>query len=186
MENRTILNFFIPFAVISSVFCGQVYNFLLFYQATTLESHWSIFTTDFTFANLMAITFILFALTFLISFYFQKKVAKESMIIAAIILIGFSCIYASLIWTWEVVILVFLLTAIATAYLIPVFARLISDKISREKLNQRSALILPVSALIWILISLVLFRFFGASSWRMLYFITGVINISSSFLIFMI
>ena len=180
MEKRTILNFFIPIAFVASVFCGQVYNFLIFYNADTLESHWSIFTTDIMFENLMAFTFILFALTFLISFYFQKKIAKDSIIILAIIFIGYSCIFASIIWTWEIVILVFFLTGIITAYLIPGFARLISDKISRENINKRSALVLPLSAIIWILISLALFRYLGASSWRILYFVTGIINISSS------
>lgn len=177
MEKQTILKFIIPIAVLSSIFSGSVYNLLVFLNANILESHWSIFVYPLPFANLMALSFILFSIIFIVSIRFVDKIAKEPLMISAIIIIGFSCIFASLVWIWEIIILVFLITSSLLAYLIPVLIRFTSNKI-QNKIG-RSKLIFPISSLIWILISYTLF-FYTGEAWRTLYFVTGIINIFAS------
>ncbi len=183
MENQTILKFFIPFAVLSSIFSGPVYNLLMFLNPNTLESHWSIFVYTIPIANLMALSFVLFSVIFVISMRFVDKIAKEPLIISAIIIIGYSSIFASLLWTWEIVILVFLITSSLLAYLIPVLSRFASNKIQNR--SKRGKLIFPISSLIWVLISFALFFTIG-DAWRILYFVTGIINICASSVIIFI
>ncbi len=177
MEKHTILKFFIPFAVLSSIFSGPVYNLLMFLNPEILESHWSIFVYSIPFANLMALSFILFSIIFIISLRFVDKIAKEPLIIAAIIIIGYSSIFASLLWTWEIVILVFLITSCLLAYLIPTLIRFTSNKIQNK--NRLSNLLFPISSFIWVVISFALF-FNNGDAWRILYFATGIINICAS------
>jgi MFS family permease len=100
--------------------------------------------------------------------------------ISSIIIIGFCCVFASLTWTWEVVVLVFILMSSVLAYLIPVILKYTSEKVQNK--HRRVKLIFPLGVLIWILISYLLFFVVG-SSWRVLYFVTGIINIISAILI---
>jgi hypothetical protein len=80
-----------------------------------------------------------------------------------------------------VLILVFLLTSVTSAYLIPIILYIASNKIRSEYKNPRYLLILPISSLIWILVSVILFQTLG-ELWRYLYFFTGATIIVSSIL----
>jgi len=177
MEKLTILKLFIPIAILSSIFSGPFYNLLLFLNPNVLESHWSIFVYTIPIANLMALSFILFSTIFIVTVRFLDKMTKEPLIISAIIIIGYSSIFAGLLWTWEIVILVFLISGSLLAYLIPVLIRFTSNKLQKE--SNRSKLIFPISSVIWILISFGLFFTYG-DAWRIFYFVTGIINICAS------
>lgn len=177
MEKLIILKFFIPFAVLASIFSGPIYNLLMFLNPEILESQWSIFVYNIPIANLMALSFILFSIIFLISIRFVDKIAKEPLIIAAIIIIGYCSIFASLLWTWEIIILVFLITSSLLAYLIPTLIRFTSNKIQNKGMH--SKLIFPISSFIWVVISFALF-FNNGDAWRILYLVTGIINICAS------
>lgn len=178
MENLTILKLFIPIAVLSSIFSGPFYNLLMFLNPHVLESHWSIFVYIVPIASLMALSFILFSIIFIVSMRFLDKITKEPLIISAIIIIGYSSIFAGLLWTWEIIILVFLISSSLLAYLIPVLIRFISTKLQNE--TDRSKLVFPICSLIWLIISFTLFFTIG-DAWRTLYFVTGIINICASF-----
>ncbi|MFW9819440.1 MAG: hypothetical protein ACFFE5_07505 [Candidatus Thorarchaeota archaeon] len=185
MKKLTIVKFFLPFLVIASVFSGPMYNLLLFLNVGIIESHWSLYYNPILFANIMAISFVLFTILFMITTRWIDKILKELYIIIGILIIGFCCIFASLIWVWEIILLVYIVMGIASALLIPMLMSYIANTV-REKYESRRrySLILPLGALFWIAISFVLFTFLGAQ-WRVFYMITGVINIISS-LIFLI
>lgn len=182
MVPQTFYKFLIPTAILSSVFIGPAYNLLIFLNTHILESHWSIFIDNIAFANLMALSFILFSLIFIISIKFVEKITKEPLIIAGIIIIAFSCIYAGLTWVWEIVILAFIITSSTIAFLIPVIIKYTSDKIEKKYENRRYKFVLPISTLLWIMISFALFAFIG-DAWRLLYFVAGGINIISAIVI---
>ncbi len=183
METHAIFKFFIPIAILASIFLGPAYNFLIFLNTHILESHWSIYVNDITFATLMALSFILFSVLFIISMKFVEKLAQEPLIILSIIIIAFSSVFAGLIWEWEIVVLTFIMSSAALAFLIPVVIKYTSDIVQKEYENRRYILILPISSLLWICISLLLFAILGETSWRLLYFISGGINIIAALII---
>lgn len=182
MVPQTFYKFLIPTAILSSVFIGPAYNLLIFLNTHILESHWSIYIDNVEFANLMALSFILFTLIFIISSKFVEKLTKEPLIITGIIIIAFSCIYAGLTWVWEIVILAFIITSSTIAFLIPVIIKYTSDKIEKKYENKLSKFVLPISTLLWIMISFALFTYIG-DAWRLLYFVAGGINIISAIVI---
>jgi len=182
MEKLAIFKFFIPVAILASVFSGTLYNLLIFLNKWALESHWSIILDDIAFANLMALSFVLFTIVFIITAKFVETLSKEPFIITGTIIIGFSCIFCGLIWLWELVILVFVITSATTAFLIPTIIKYTADKVEKNYKNANYVLILPLSTLIWLGITVMLFIAPNAP-WRILYFVTGSINIFSSFLI---
>lgn len=183
MEIQTIFKFFVPIAILSSIFIGPTYNLLVFLNTQILESHWSIYINEIAFANLMTLSFILFTVLFIISMKFVEKLTKEPLMIVGIIVIAFSSVFAGLIWVWEIVILTFIMSGATLAFLIPVITKYTSDKVQKEYENGRYILTLPIASLLWIFISLALFALIGEASWRTLYFISGGINIIAAILV---
>ena len=179
MQKVTILKFFLPIAILASIFSGPLYNLLLFLNIWVIETHLSLFFDPIFFSTLIALSFILFTVIFIISTRYIEKLMKEQFMILGILLIGFCCIFASLIWVLEIVIMVFFITSAATAFLIPIFLKYTSNIAQKKYENKQLSFILPLSALIWISISFLLFNMIGIH-WRFLYLITGVINILSS------
>ncbi|MFW9970483.1 MAG: hypothetical protein ACFFDF_09805 [Candidatus Odinarchaeota archaeon] len=179
MQKLTIFKFFIPILILTSVFSGPFYNLLTFLNTSTLQSYWSFFYNNTLFADLMALSFLLFAILLIISIRYIDKIYREQLIVLCILFVGFCCIYASLIWVWELVILVFVVNFGATAYLIPTLGRYTSKILQKTNESSQYKIMLPIGILIWIFISFVLFYFFNGY-WRFLYLITGIINILSS------
>jgi MFS family permease len=182
MEKKYIFKFVIPVAILSGIFTGPLYNLLTFLNTGILESHWSIYVNNLVFANLMALCFILFAVIFILTMQYVERLTKDPLIILSMGVIGFSCIYASFIWVWDVAVLVFIITSVATGYLIPAIIKFTTEKAQKEYNNLRYALVLPIGTLIWIFISFVIFAVAGLP-WRMLFLVSGIITISSSFII---
>ncbi len=179
MQKLTIVKFFLPFLIVASIFSGPVYNLLMFLNIGILESHWSLYYDPIFLANLMALSFILFTVIFIVSTRWIDKILKDQFIIIGILLIGFCSIFASLIWVWEIVLMVFIITGVATAFVMPMLIKYTSNIVRKKYQNSRYTLILPLGALFWIMISYVLFTFIGVH-WRFFYLISGVINILSS------
>jgi MFS family permease len=182
MEKLTIFRIFIPVLILSSLILGPLLNLLTFLNTWVLETHWSIYINDLEFANLMTLSFILFTVVFIITMKFIEKLAKDTFIAIAMVIIGFSCIFAGLLWNWQIVFLVFTITSVSLAFLIPTLTKYASDIIHEKFENPRVAMFFPISLLIWVLIFLSLFATMG-SSWRILFYIGGGINILSSFVL---
>ncbi|MFX0022074.1 MAG: MFS transporter [Candidatus Hermodarchaeota archaeon] len=179
MQKLTIFKFFIPLAIITSIFSGLVYNLLYFLNTQVFESHWSLYFDPGAFSFLMSLSFILFAVILIVSLRWIEKIFKEQFIIIGILLIGFCCIFASLLTVWEIVVLSFLIMSASIAFLIPMISKYTSDLVRERYQKRRYKLIFPISLLVWALISYILFTLFGVH-WRFLYFATGIINIISS------
>jgi hypothetical protein len=127
----------------------------------------------------MALSFILFTVIFLLTTRYIDKLLKEQFIVLSMVIIGFCSIYASLIWIWEIVFLVFIVTSVALAFLIPMIIKYTSIMVEKNYTNRRYLLALPVSTVCWIVVTIILFNIIGVH-WRFLFVITGIINISSS------
>ena len=179
MQKQTILKFILPTAILASIFSGPTYNLLYFLNINTLESHWSLYFDNEYYSNLMALCFILFTLIFILSTRYIDKILKEQFIVVGLLIVGFCCIYASLIWVREIVVLVFIITSLIMAYVTPMIIKYSSNRAGERFENRRFLLVLPLSALVWIIISMTLFNIIGGY-WRFLYMVTGIINILSS------
>ncbi|UCC19821.1 MAG: hypothetical protein JSV62_00655 [Promethearchaeota archaeon] len=180
MQKQLIYKFFIPFAFLASVFSGPVYNLLVFLNTNILESHWSIYVNNYVFANVMALSFILFTAIFIVTIKYIEKLIIEPLMIAAIIVLGYCCIFLGLTWVFEIVILTFMISGCTLAYLIPTLTKFASDKIGKLSDDNRIKYTFPLSSLIWVIITFALFSSLG-ESWRIIYFVIGAINIVSSF-----
>ena len=180
MHKLTIFKFFIPFAIVTSIFSGLVYNLLYFLNVQVIESQWSIYFDANAFSLIMALSFILFAIILITSMRWIEKILNEKFIIIGILLIGFCCIFASLIMTWGMIVFVFMVSSIVIAFLIPMLGRYTSNIVRNKYQNNKYNLVFPISGLIWALISIILFTLFGVY-WRFLYLFTGIINIIASF-----
>jgi hypothetical protein len=182
MEKITTYKILITIGMAASLFSGPLYNLLIFLNTWVLNSYWSIYVDNIYLINTMTWCFILFTIIFLISTKYVEKLAKEPFIITAIIIIGFNCIFAGLIWVWEIVVLVFYVTTATLAFLIPIITKYTHNKIKGNFEDTRYILILPIASFIWIAISFLLFAQSGIS-WRILFFVAGGINFLSSLLI---
>jgi len=180
MEKQTIIKLILPIALISSIYSVVIYNILVFTSPKSLETHYSFFLTSSTFTTAATLTFILFLVTLIISIKYLDKITNQQIIIAFSIIVGFCSILAGISWFIEIFFLDFILVGVLIAYLTPAVNKFTSDKINSEYKNDNYLYILPVSIVIWILISWIFFTLYGETIWRFLYIITGIINISAT------
>lgn len=187
MEKQTIINLVIPFVFIASIYSGVFYNFAIWFEYSIFTTYWSFFVTESTFTTIMSFTFIIFALVLLLSIYFLDKIISKPLMTFSIILIGFCCIYSSFTYVIEWYFLYFFLMGVSIAYLTPCLLKLTTEiirpKVGKEPYKYSFALIIVA----WLILSATLIYFLGdfypKSSWRILYLITGIINIAASPLI---
>jgi MFS family permease len=187
MEKQTIIKLVIPLVLLSSVYSGIFYNLAIWLKDSILETYWSFFITSSTFTATMTITFIIFTIVLLLSIYYVDKIIIKPVIVVCVILIGFCSIYISFTTTIEWFFLYYFLMALSIAYLTPCLMKLAKDKIPSEKIEGYQQYIYYVTVIAWIVLSVLLFESLGnlypASSWRMLYLVTGIINVASAPLI---
>lgn len=179
-EKILILKFYLPFIFLAIIFMGPILNFIMFSNRNTLNTYWSFFINNFNFADLMALTFILFTVIFLFSYYFSEKIACKPAIILSTIFIGYNCIYAGFSWTWEIYFLTFVLTGATVGFLIPMILKLIRNSINMERRKNYHNLVFPISILVWILIEIIAFTLLGPHSWKIIYIVIGIISIAIS------
>ncbi|KKK45342.1 hypothetical protein LCGC14_0695560 [marine sediment metagenome] len=99
-------------------------------------------------------------------------------------MIAISCYLVAITWIYEIYILSIMLIAFSIAYLTPCLAKLSSEFIGTDW-NEKYGFVLPLSIVIWIVISVVLFNFITSELIRkILYIITGSVNIVSSIVIY--
>jgi MFS family permease len=180
MEKITIVRFIIPVVFISTVFLGPIFNFFLFLYRKILNSYWSFFITNIQFADLMAVTFILFTTFFLLTYHYSEKFATKPVIFLGTVTIGYSCIYSAFVWNWVTFALLFLITGIAMGFIIPKIIEILYDISNKEDKQRFELYVIPLFAIIWVLIQGIVFEMIGMQSWRILYLIIGIINITSA------
>lgn len=185
MEKIENLRFYIPLIFVASIFLGPVFNFLMFFYKKIPNSYWSFYITTIQFADIMALTFILFSVVFIITFTFLKNIAKEPAISLSLILIGFNCIYAAFTTTWPFYVITFIIIGGTIAFALPKIFELINDIAKTEGVRTYHLSIIPVSSVIWLLIQSIIFELLGLQLWRTLYIIIGIINLVSAPIIFL-
>lgn len=185
MEKIENLRFYIPLIFVASIFLGPVFNFLMFFYKKIPNSYWSFYITTIKFADIMALTFILFSVVFIITFTFLKNIAKEPAISFSLIIIGFNCIYAAFTTTWPFYVITFIIIGGTIAFALPKIFALINDIAKTERVRTYHLSIIPVSSVIWLLIQSIIFEVLGIQLWRTLYIIIGIINIVSAPIIFL-
>lgn len=185
MEKIENLRFYIPLIFVASIFLGPVFNFLMFFYKKIPNSYWSFYFTTIQFADIMALTFILFSVVFIITFTFLKNIAKEPAISFSLILIGFNCIYAAFTTTWPIYVITFIIIGGTIAFALPKIFALINDIAKAEGVRKYQLLFLPISIIVWLFIHSIIFELIGMQSWRVSYLMIGIINIVSVPIIFL-
>jgi len=179
-EKILVFKFYMPFIFLASIFMGPILNIIMFLDRTIPNTYWSFFINVTNFADLMAITFIIFTVIFLLSYYFSDKIPSKPTVIISNIFIGFNCIYAGFSWTWELYFLTFIFISATVGFLIPMIFKLIRNSINLETTKIYYNLIFPISILVWILIEIIVFILLGPGSWKILYIVSGIIAIATS------
>lgn len=180
MEKITILKFIIPLVFLSSIFMGPVFNFILFLYRKILNSYWGFFINNIMFADLMALTFVIFTFIFILTYHYSEKFAFKPVLFLGIIIIGYCCIYSAFAWNWVIYALFFLITGMIMGSILPKIIELLYDIAHKEDKKRYYIIIFPLSAIIWLIIQGVIFERIGMQSWRVLYLIIGIINIISA------
>ncbi|MFX1454477.1 MAG: hypothetical protein ACFFDB_03800 [Promethearchaeota archaeon] len=187
MVKQTILKLGIPILFLASIYSGIYYNFAIWYNYSTFESYFSFFVASSTFTNGIAIAFIIFMILLVVSINFINKIVIKPIMTFFVVLIGFCCVYISFTFRLEWFNLYFILMGISVAYLTPCLIKLTSDILRERTERTLSRQAFAVISIIWIIVSASLFgalgTYYPASSWRILYLVTGIINIASSPLI---
>jgi len=184
MKKIENLRFFVPLIFIATIFLGPVYSFILFFYKKIPNTYWSFNITAIQFADIMAITFILFTIIFLVTFNFSKKIAYEPVISLCFVIIGFTCIYAAFATTWLIYLITFIVIGGISGFFLPKIINLMIDMANNEKIKNY-IFILPISAFVWIFIHGIIFELMGMQSWRVSYLMIGILNIALSPSIFL-
>ncbi|MFX1321972.1 MAG: hypothetical protein ACFFAQ_10035 [Promethearchaeota archaeon] len=185
MEKIENLRFYIPLIFAASIFLGPVFNFVMFFYKKIPNTFWSFYITTMQFADIMALTFILFSVVFVITYTFLKNIAKEPAIAISLIIIGFSCIYAAFTTTWPFYVMTFIIIGGTIAFALPIIFTLMNDITKTEGARFFHLSIIPVSSVIWLLIQGIIFEVLGMQLWRILYIIIGIINFVSAPILFL-
>ncbi|GAH04374.1 unnamed protein product, partial [marine sediment metagenome] len=175
--------FIIPFVILSSIFVGVVFNFLSFFNPEIVNNDGSWFITPVRFADLLAITFIIFTFILLTTIQFIDKIARDSTLIICVILTGFSLIYISFSWNWQTYFINFLITGVGFGFIFPIIIRLMNRVLPSDRSKNPYLIFFFLTIVMWVISFGLIFMLIGVRFWRLLYFIVGTINIFSSILI---
>ncbi|MBA7517887.1 hypothetical protein ES705_09943 [subsurface metagenome] len=177
------MRFIIPYVILSSIFVGVVFNFLSFFNPEIVNNDGSWFITPVRFADLLAITFIIFTFILLTTIQFIDKIARDSTLIICVILTGFSLIYISFSWNWQTYFINFLITGVGFGFIFPIIIRLMNRVLPSDRSKNPYLIFFFLTIVMWVISFGLIFMLIGVRFWRLLYFIVGTINIFSSILI---
>ncbi|MFW9939861.1 MAG: hypothetical protein ACFFFT_02380 [Candidatus Thorarchaeota archaeon] len=183
MIRQLYIRFAIPCAIISSVFVGVVLNFLSFLDPSIIDNDGSWFISSIRFADLLAITLILFTVISLTTIKFIEKIPHDTVLIVCVILTGFSLIYTSFSWNWQIYFMNFLITSIGISLILPIFIELMTGILPSDLSKTPYLIFFFLTIVIWVLTFSIIYLLIGVRFWRLLYIIVGTINIFSSILI---
>ena len=183
MTRQIFMRFIIPWVFLSSIFVGAVFNFLSFMNPEIIDYTGTWFITAIRFSDLLAITFILFAFILLVTIKFIDKIARTSTLIICVIITGFSLIYTSFTWNWQIYFMNFLLTGVGIAFILPIIIRLMIRVFPSDRSKTPYLIFFLLTIVMWVIISGFIFMLIGVKFWRLLFIIVGSINIFSSILI---
>lgn len=183
MTRKIFMRFIIPYGILSSIFVGVVFNFLSFMNPGIVDNVGSWFITPVRFSDLLAITFIIFTFTLLTTIKFIDKIARTSTLVICVILTGFSLIYTSFTWNWQIYFMNFLLTGIGIGLILPIIIRLMIRVLPSDRSKNPYLIFFLLTTVVWVVSSGFIFVLLGVRFWRLLFIIVGTINIFSSILI---
>ena len=183
MNRQIFMRLIIPWVFLSSIFVGVGFNFLLFIYPEIIDYFGTLFISDIRFSDLLAITFIIFTFILLITVKFIDKIAHRSTLIICVIITGFSLIYTSFAWNWQIYFMNFLLTGVGIGFIVPIIIRLMNRVLPSDQSKITYSIFFLLTIVIWVISFGFIFTLIGAKFWRLLFIVVGSINIFSSFLI---
>ncbi|MFX1345642.1 MAG: hypothetical protein ACFFBC_03200 [Promethearchaeota archaeon] len=183
MIRQLYIRFAIPCAIISSVFVGAILNLLSFLDPSIIDNDGSWFISSIRFADLFAITLIIFTVISLTTIKFIEKIPHDTVLIVCVILTGFSLIYTSFSWNWQIYFMNFLITSIGISLILPIFIELMTGILPSDRSKTPYLIFFLLTIVIWVLTFSIIYLLIGVRFWRLLYIIVGTINIFSSILI---
>ncbi len=183
MTRQIFMRFIVPWVILSSIFVGSAFNFLSFMNPGIIDNVGSWFITPVRFSDLLAITFIIFTFILLTTIKFIDKIARTSTLIICVILTGFSLIYTSFTWNWQIYFMNFLLTGVGIGFILPIIIRLMIRGLPSDRSKTPYLIFFLLTIVIWVISSGFIFMLIGVKYWRLLFIVVGSINIFSSILI---
>jgi len=183
MTRQIFMRFIIPWVFLSSIFVGACFNFLSFMYPKIIDKVGTWFITAIRFSDLLAITFIIFTFILLMTIKFIDKIARTSTLIICVILTGFSLIYTSFTWNWQIYFMNFLFTGVGIGFIVPIIIRLMNRVLPSDQSKTPYTIFFLLTIVIWVISFSFIFMLIGVKFWRLLFIVVGSINIFSSILI---
>ncbi len=185
-KGQFILRISILIVIMTSIFTGLAYNIFSFILPWIVESETAWNIDEIMLGNLMGSTVLLFAGAGLIAAYYVDKISKKPVAIFGGLFTGISCIFAGVVWSWELFVVVIILIGVGNGIISPVTFALISDITPPEKRSTNYGILL-LFGLIGVVFGVAIFiTFLNLGNWRTPYIVTGIITMTLSVLIFFI
>jgi hypothetical protein len=185
MVKLKVKKYTIPSVLLASIYSSIIYNFLLVNHKSTLDTFWPALTSNASLSNVFVLLFIVFSVILIISARYVEKVMNKPLITFLIIVITFCSYLISTTWVVEWLIFAFIITTIAIAYLTPSLFRMLTEMRESDIRGNYNKFAFPVSIILWVLISAVLFEMIDLAVVRkLLYIISGSISLASSIIIY--
>lgn len=166
--------------LITSLFCGLIYNVYAIIQFIIFQSEpsWELNAADA--GDLLASMVLLFAAAGLIAGYYVDKVYKKPVAIIGGSLCAFSSILSGVAPTWEIFFLSQVLVSLGNGIISPVLFSVISDISDPEKRSTNYGIFIFFGLLGGILGGLIFLGFIMFNEWRLPYILTGIITLVSA------
>ena len=166
--------------LITSLFCGLIYNVyaIISYIILASEPSWAL--TAANAGDLLASMVLLFAGAGLIAGYFVDKVYKKAVALIGGGVCALSSILSGIAPTWEIFFLSQILVSLGNGIMSPVLFSIISDITPPEKRSTNYGIFIFFGLLGGIMGGLIFLGFLVFNEWRLPYIITGIITLASS------
>lgn len=185
MEKLTNKEFITPTVLIASVYAVLISNFFMMGYRSILDANWSFLTNNDSLTNIFALAFVLFIVVLVVSIKYTEKINNKILITTVILITGLSGFVVAAFWTLEWFMLSFIIVALSIAYLTPCLTRLSAEMVGPEPEKDYYKMIFPISVVLWIGISGLLFYYIEEELvWRFFYIISGCLNIAGSLMIY--
>lgn len=183
MDRKNILKFSLKMAMIFSILLGPLYSVISFIFTQIPEFYYSWDLTGVIMADYTSISFIMFFIVFLITFKFMERITNTLSVILSFLASGFILIYIALSWTLDVYLILMLISGPLFGFTIPVIFKYTTKNIFPKQESRINRLTTLGVLVVFLLFSFIIFYFVGVLYWRLIYIITGILILISTFFI---
>jgi len=134
-------------------------------------------------ANYTTISFIAFVITFLLSIRYLDKISNNVTVLISLMITSLILIFLAAGTVLEIYITLTIVSGALSGFTIPVTMKFIASDVFLGQETRIKAMTSLIIMMAYIIVSFLMFNYFGLIYWRLIYLITGIIIIIFAFLI---